>query len=309
MSIKSLAGKATAKIGRQVLIAQKHSPTILIATGVVGTVTSVVLACRATLKVSDVLEDAEKQNAQINERFEADGGNNKVLDKKKLNVKVQTAINVAKLYAPATIVLVGSLAAITGSHIILKRRNAGLVAAYATLDKMFKDYRGRVVEDQGAEKDREYYYGVTEKEIVEEGPNGPEVKYVKGVDVKAMKANAGSMYSRVFDEDNANWDNIPGANAHFVQSQQNYLNDLLVTRGFVFLNEAYDLLGFEYTAAGQQVGWVRNPEQGKGDGYIDFGVWAEGVAAGKNWIINGHKDAMILDFNVDGVVTDLLQKV
>lgn len=308
MSIKTLAGKASAKIGRQVLAAQQHSPTLLVAAGVAGFGATVFLACRATLKLNDVLAEGEEDLKGVDALKENE------VRKKTFSVQLQTAIKVAKLYAPAVIVGGASLAALTGSHIILKRRNAGLVAAYATLDKMYKDYRGRVVQDQGVEKDREYLFGTIEKEIVEEGPNGPEITHVKGYDVAAIKANAHSVYHRVFDYDNPNWSEVPQENQFLVQSAQNHLNDKLRVDGYVFLNDAYDLLGFEKTAAGQMVGWVRSPkldENGvpQGDGYIDFGIWSDGALAGKQKILNGHKEAIVLDFNVDGNVLDLLKKV
>jgi hypothetical protein len=76
----------------------------------------------------------------------------------------------------------------------------------------------------------------------------------------------------------------------------------------VFLNQAYDLLGYEPTAAGQVVGWRKNPEEGEGDNYISFGVWHEGVFKGTQWL-NGDTDSILLDFNVDGPILGALKKL
>lgn len=307
MSIKTLANKATAKFGRQVLIAQHHSPTFLVAAGVAGFGATIFFACRATLKLSDVLEKGEAELPLITTEDSDD-------KKKTFSIQVKTAIEVAKLYALPVALGVGSIACLTGSHMILKRRNAGLAAALAVTDKMFKDYRGRVVADQGIEKDREYLIGTTEQEVVVEGKNGSELETVKGYDVAKIKANSHSVYYRVFDDENPNWSDSPNEVSFFLRSAQGWLNDKLIVDGVVFLNEVYDFLGFPKTEAGQYVGWVKNPEKDengnpKGDGYIDFGIWADGTEIGKQKILNGHKDAIILDFNVDGHVVQLLQKV
>ena len=41
---------------------KKHSPEILIVAGIAGTVVSAVLACKATVKATAVLEEAKKDN-------------------------------------------------------------------------------------------------------------------------------------------------------------------------------------------------------------------------------------------------------
>lgn len=301
MSMKTLATRITSKVGRQVLVAQKHSPVMLLAVGVVGFGTTVVLACQATLKLEGVLDKTNEGLVNAEE----DGETSDEISKIKFGIKLKTAINVAKLYGPAAVVGAVSFAALTGSHVIMNRRNVGLTAAYAVVHKTFEEYRGRVVADQGVEKDFEYRFGTVEREIVEEGPNGPEVRIIKGLDADAIKKNGPSMYSRIFDETNKNWSQVPHQNQFLVQSTQNYANDKLIRDGHVFLNDVYDMLGMERSQAGSLVGWVSNSESG--DRFIDFGVWNNGTFAGKEWV-TGNSDAIMLDFNVDGVVWDLLDR-
>lgn len=302
MSIKTLADKVTSKVGRQMLVAQKHSPVMLFGVGLVGVATTAILACRATLKMSEVLEEGEEHLKKVELTVTEDG---EEVEKASFSVKLQTAIKIAKLYAPAVLVGVASVGALTGSHVILRKRNAGLAAAYALVDKSFKEYRGRVVADQGTEKDFEYRFGMTEREIVEEGKNGPEVKIIKGIDAEGMKSKGPSMYSRIFDETNSNWSKVPNQNQFFIQSVQNHANDMLRVKGKVYLNDVLDMLTMDRCDAGQVVGWVRNSDDG--DGYIDFGVWNGSTFAGKEWV-TGNVDGILLDFNVDGVVLDLLKK-
>jgi hypothetical protein len=302
VSLKSLAYKVSSKVGRQVAITKYHSPVIMFGVGIVGVGTTAVLACRATLKMSEVLSEGEEHIKNVETAAEVVEEDAK---KAVMGIKLQTAIKIAKIYAPAVIVGVASVGFLTGSHIILRKRNAALTAAYTIVDKSFKEYRARVVADQGADKDREYRFGVTEKEIVEEGPNGPETKFVKVLgDENTGKGH--SSYARIFDETHPSWSDVPNANTFFIQSRQNHANDLLRLNGVVFLNDVYDLLGMERSEAGQIVGWVSD---GEGDGYIDFGIWNAGVYSGKEWLVHGHQDGIILDFNVDGPVHKKLRKV
>lgn len=304
MSIKSLAGKVTSKIGRQVLVAQKHSPAFLFAVGVVGIGASTVLACKATLKLDKIIDESKEKLDDI-------ALDSKVEDKKKssMNVKTRLAIDIAKLYMPAAAIGLASLAAVTGSHVILQRRNAAVTAAFVGVDRMFKDYRKRVVEEQGKGKDLEYLLGVEEKEIAEEGETGIEVKTVKSLKTSVLEQQGYSPYAVLFDETNQNWDPRPNQNQFFLRSRQNWANDLLSKHGKLYLNDVFDLLGFERTDAGQVVGWVSNPENNEGDGLIDFGMVDGTLFDVKAWITEyGHKDGIILDFNVDGIVLDFLKK-
>jgi hypothetical protein len=87
----------------------------------------------------------------------------------------------------------------------------------------------------------------------------------------------------------------------FLQCQQNYFNQQLKARGHVFLNEIYDAIGLERSKAGTIVGWVTD---GNGDGYIDFGMFEDASRR----FINGIEPSILLDFNVDGVIYDLIER-
>lgn len=297
MNLKVVKNKLTSKIGRQILLTQKHSPTLLFGAGAAGVVVTVVLACRATLKMSDVLDDGEKNlQAVVTEDINDDSelSDSEKIAKASKNVKLHTALTIAKLYAPAVIVGTLTVGALTGSHVVLSRRNIGLTAAYSALDKGFREYRGRVVEEYGKEKDAEFRYGVGDREIAVETDDGIAVKTVRVLN----PTSTFSIYSRVFDEYNTNWRDVPAYNQLFIQSQQNYANDLLRARGHVFLNEVYNMLGFEHSKEGAVVGWVR----GEGDDYIDFGVFTDQFE-GKEFVV-GNSREIHLDFNVDGVIYD-----
>lgn len=307
MSLKSIGRKASARIGRHLMPVKTHSPTLLMGAGVIGVTASVVLACRATLKLSEVLEHGEENLKKVDaaqDKFEEEE-----LQKAAFGVKLKVAVDVAKLYAPSALLLGGSLTLIVASNRILNKRNAGLAAAYTVIDKSYKEYRGRVREELGEEKDFEFANGISTAEVVVDGKNGPETVTVSGLDQEAIENEDQEIsYRRVFNRKNKNWRDGGNLNQFFLQMVQDEMNALLRLQKYVFLNDVYDALGFPRTMVGQVVGWVKNPKDGEGDGYIDFGVWNEGVYEGKKWL-NGEKDAMLLEFNVDGPILGALPKV
>ena len=306
MSLTAIKNKVTSKIGRQVLITQKHSPTLLFVAGTVGVVATVVLASRATLKMEELIGEAEALKEGFDEavgKTLKSGEKYTEEDAKQDGIvaKTQTALKIVKLYAPTIAVGIVSIGCFTGSHVILNRRNVALTAAYGAVDKAFREYRGRVIDEFGVGKDREFRFGSISREVAVETDEGTSVKTIKGADPEFAKKSGGrSMYSVVFDEGNRNWRPTWGHNQMFLRSQEQYANDLLSRDGYVYLNDVYRMLGFERTKAGQVVGWVK----GNGDDYISFGILDNGYES--TLFVNGDERSVWLDFNVDGVVLDLM---
>ena len=298
MNFSSIKNIITSKSARQILITQKHSPTILFGVGVVGVIGTVVLASRATLWMDAVVDDAQKKLSKAHDLHES--GNEDYTDTKYKQdiamIYASTAGTIVKLYGPAFIVGVISIGSLSGSHIILTRRNVGLTAAYAAVEKGFAEYRARVTEEFGSDKERELHYGVetvVEKKVDANGKT-------KEVAVKRIGPNSGSMYARFFDNRSSSWSDRPEYNMLFLRAQQNHANDRLSSRGHVMLNDVYDSLGIERTSAGCVVGWKKD----EGDGYIDFGIF-DGQNMDRFYdFVTGHEGAILLDFNVDGTIYD-----
>lgn len=277
----------TRSLGRGSLILRKHGPTIGFVGGVAGVVTSTVMACRATLKLADELPE-------MKHKLEQAKSTNHLSDTEKTKdvayVYTHNTLAVARLYGPSVIVGVVSIAALTGSHVTLNRRNAGLTAAYAAVSKAYDEYRDRIREEVGEERELDIYRGVTQEKTKLNGDS-------KKSEVSVIDPNKRSPYSRIFDECSSEWTKNPEINRIFITCQQNYLNNRLQVIGHVFLNEAYDALGFERTSAGAVVGWVISED---GDNFIDFGIFE----AYNSPFVNGLERSVILDFNVDGPIWD-----
>lgn len=313
MNFSNAIQTAKFAIGRGGLILKKYSPEILTAAGVIGTVGSTVLACKATLKVEDILDEAKKKSNLINAvhdgEIEVDAEyTDKDYSKDLLVNRTQTAVKLIKLYGPAISLGALSIAAILGGQHILRKRNVAVMAAYKLCEESFNNYRSRVKGELGEEKDRQFYYGITE-ETVKEKVKSKDGK-TKTVTKKVEKApdHLYSQYARFFDEANINWDKSPEQNMYFLKMVQNQMNDKLKARGHVFLNEVYDALGFDRSEAGQLVGWVWNKDNTAmeaGDGYIDFGIF-DGNDCAKRAFVNGDERSILLDFNIDGMIYDLI---
>ena len=290
-------------------VVEKHSPEILAGVGVIGVVASTVMACKATMKLNDILEESKETRDKIKEvesnpRYEAEYSHEDA--KKDLTINyTQTAMKIAKLYAPAVILGSASLGCLLASNDILRKRNAALSAAYMTVDKSFKEYRQRVVDRFGEEVEKEIRYNIKAEEVTSTvvTEDGSETTVTETV--KTMDPNLYSDYAKFFDEASPYWQKDPEYNLMFLKSQQQYATDLLRARGRLFLNEVYDMLGIEKTKAGQIVGWVYNPENPIGDNFVDFGIFdmsKERVRA----FVNGYEPNILLDFNVDGNIWDLM---
>lgn len=307
--MKGLKEKLVRSFYKTEMKVKKHSPEILAAVGVVGVVTSAVVACKATLKVNDVIDDAKEDIDKI-KAVESDpeyADKYTVEDARKdlAIVYCQAGIKLVKIYAPAVALGTVSLTCLLASNHILKKRNAALSAAYMTVDKSFKEYRNRVAERFGEEVEKEIRYNIKAKtfKTVDEDGNvvEEEVKVAEGAD----DPNQYSDYARFFDETCAAWHRDPEYNLMFLKSQQSYANDMLKAHGRLFLNEVYRMLGIPETKAGQVVGWVYDPDCPIGDNFVDFGIYDISKERVRDFV-NGYEASILLDFNVDGNIWDLM---
>lgn len=296
--MKYVPNTVSQKIGRSILQTQKHSPTILFGTGVIGVVATAVLTARATLKLEETLETAQKNLYAAKERSDLHLNQYSEQEYKKAAavVYIRAIGSIAKLYSPAVVVGVATIGSLTGSHRILTNRNTSLMAAYSVLLKGFDEYRARVLEDVGPDKERELRYGSETHEIVEETETGPQVKQIKRVGPAGA-----SIYARFFDESSGSWDPHPAYNLMFLRIQQTYCTDKLHAQGHLFLNEVYERLGLDHTPTGAVCGWVMSKDSG--DNYVDFGIYNGDSPAARDFV-NGHNNSILLDFNCDGQIYD-----
>lgn len=278
-----ISQSVTRALGTMTLQAKRNSPHIFFGAGVVGLGVSTVLACRATLKLERTLDEVKErvEKARVAEHI-TESERPRVM----AVVYVKGAVKIGALYAPSVVLGAASVAALTGSHVQLARRNSALSATLALVTQAYDDYRERVREEVGEEKELDIYRAVTTQEVTVDG---------KKQLVKVADPNRHSVYARCFDETSWQWQKNAELNRIFLQHQQNYLNHQLNARGYVFLNEVYEALGMDHSSSGAVVGWLA---KGNGDGYIDFKMFEVDNAD----FINGRERSIWLDFNVDGQI-------
>ena len=304
--------KASRLVGRAGLQLKKYSPEILLGLGIAGTVTSTVMACKATLKVHEVIDKTKSDIDDIHEATETgitQAGEEYTLEDSKKDLAIvyaQTGLKLVKLYAPAIALGALSVTGIVASHNILRKRNIALAAAYTVVDQGFKDYRGRVIERFGKDLDRELRYNIKAKEVEETvvHEDGTEQKVKKTV--KVADPNKYSEFARVFECGSEGWDENPEYSLAFLKNQQAWANNKLKSQGYLFLNEVYDMLGIPRTSAGQIVGWIYDEVHPIGDNFVDFGIYDPSNPKASDFV-NGREKNIVLDFNVDGVIWELIQ--
>lgn len=319
MKKPEIANKFTRTVGKAGLTVKKYSPEILMATGIVGVVASAVLACKATTKLDAVLENAksdvdavhaakdrghivisvDEETGEVTTEEYTDEDHKKDL----AIVYAKNGVKFAKLYGPAVVLGATSIGCILASNNIIRKRNVALAAAYNVADTAFKEYRGRVIERFGEELDRELRYNIKAQEIeelvVDENGNETVVK------TTVNAANEPSDYARFFDEYCKGWSKSPEANLYYLRQIQSYCNKKLQSQGYLFLNDVYKELGIRPTSVGQVVGWIYDEANPVGDNYVDFGIY-DLHNEDKRLFVNGRERSILLDFNVDGVIYDMI---
>lgn len=300
-----LIGKATRLFYNSKATIQKHSPEILLVAGIAGTVVTTVIACKKTLKVKDIM-DEHRATVETIKICSEDPSKEYTEDDKNKDLTItytQTGVSLLKLYAPAIGLGVLSITAIVSSHKIMRNRVGALAAAYAIVDRSFKNYRSNVVDRFGKNVDNELRHNIKAELVKEKDKDGKSVKKEVQVIDGDNEIMSHSDYARFFDSACSNHTKDPEFNLMYLRHQQSYCNELLKSRGYMFLNEVYDILDIPRTKAGQSVGWLYNKDESKatGDNYIDFGLYDPKNEPARRFV-NGTEYNVLLDFNVDGVI-------
>lgn len=309
--------KVPAKFAKFGLLCKKHSPEIMVVAGTVLVIGGTIMACKKTIKAHDILEQANREIKEIDQAktMAADPSSEQsYTDKDARNDRMiiygQTAGRLFMNYAPAILAIGAGLGLMLGAHKILLTRNAALTAAYSKLLAGYNAYRTKVANTIGTDEEKLLSAGANKMDISVEDEDGNS-KNIKNAMVVEDDGTTHSIYARIFDECNPNWSRNPVSNLTFLRAQQNFANDALRAKGYLFLNDVYEMLGFPKTSEGQIVGWYydpRNEVEGHiGDDYVNFGIYDQLYkSAAKREFINAAEPCVWLDFNVDGVMYNLI---
>nr|DAH12869.1 MAG TPA: hypothetical protein [Caudoviricetes sp.] len=288
----------------------KNKPEIYFGVGIACGAGAIACAFRAGTKAKDILETSKKEISEVHEVWNNDKISEEVYSEKDYKKDLviaygRAAGRVAKAAAPVLVFANLSLAFLSKSNRIHKARSAAFGLAYSGLSDHFDKYRERVIKEVGEEADKMYMNDIYKKDIEIEEVNEKgetKTKKIKNAKVINRPPEEYSPFAKFFDEGCPNFrPDRPEDNLMFLRSQERYANDILHTRGYIFLNEVYESLGIPLTESGQYVGWML----GNGDDMVDFGIYDIYKEANRDFV-NGYEPVILLDFNVDGVISNLL---
>lgn len=141
-----------------------------------------------------------------------------------------------KCYIPAVGAGAATLASIFGSNVLNKKQQANLLAAYTTVDRAYKRYRAKTAEMLGEDGEAEIRSNIAKDQIKK-----AKVTIDRPADQILFYDEMGERYFTTTFED-------------IVEAEQK-LNLLFVARGYVSLNDFYQLLDISETEFGSMVGW------------------------------------------------------
>lgn len=321
MGFLNTIAKGTMAIARNsVKMIYDHKETGLLVAGVLAGTGATVLACRATIKAVDIIEEHNEINEMIKEAKNYPEQYSEE-DEKQDKVKnyLNTGKKIALAYAPAAALGATSIFCLVAQHKLLLNKVttleetvASLSAAYAAIDTAFRNYRKRVVDKYGEEEDRYFRYG-EHKETVdvttvdEKGKTKKKKETVTVVDdisdtgyAKFITYGNKLMCYKDAQHHEVDWDRT----LRQIKCQESLAQQKLECDGYLFLNDVYDMLDLPKTKAGQVVGWIFDPEDHSIDSHVDLNIFRP-----VNYqTINGYEsDGIWIDPNVDGVIIDKVQ--
>lgn len=252
---------------------KKASPELLLVGGIACIVGGTVLACRATKKADDILEEGREKVDGFKEELEAANQPDvqlPVADIKKdiIKTKIHTFSKLAVTYAPAAALGSAGVAMIFTSHGIMQKRQGALLASYNALDAMFKTYRARVLaEDDGKDRDHRYLHGDVKdiRDLTEDEMN--EFEFVDRINQAAanMVNDSGwyDQYTCRFDaKSSSRFSMHPFTNLNVIHETEMIATARFREKGYICLNEILHELGMDPVPWGQLVGriWKRGEE-------------------------------------------------
>jgi hypothetical protein len=223
-------------IHQVVVIASKfmkdHSPTILTAVAIAGSVTTTVLAVKATPQAVERLNKASEKKYQAN----PDGGPGSS------RLTVWETIKVAyPVYIPAVAMTAVTIGCIVSANSINTRRNAALLGAYALTETAFKEYQDKVTSEIGQNKERK----IRDELVVDQMRKNPrdfhnEMVVLNGTEQWCYDVPSG----RYFKSD-----------MESIRKAQNEINAEAIRNMWATQTQFYDMIGLRSNGMSDEFGW------------------------------------------------------
>lgn len=199
-----------------------HSPAILTAFGISGTVTTAYLAAKAAYASRPALDE---------------GFHKADLYKKSFEIREQASL-VWKMYIPAATTAVFTVTCIIAATKVGQRRTAALTAAYSITEKAFDEYRDKVTEKLGEKKEKAIRDEVNQ-DRVNNNPPSREIIVASG-HVLCLETYSGRYFT---------------SDMETLRRAQNDINAKLHREDVASLSDFYYIIGLPLTSHSTVVGW------------------------------------------------------
>lgn len=206
----------------------EHSPEILLGIGITGMLSSTILAVKATPKVYTMIEKEKEVR-----RLECEPELTKV-DILKMSWKP---------YLPAVISFGASTACLIGANSVNAKRNAMLATAYKLSERALVEYKDKVIEVVGEEKEKEIRDKVAKDKVAKDAVANKEVIITNKGDTLCYDSISGRYFKSDVDK---------------IKKAENVLNHTMICNDYCSLNEFYDEIGLDATEMGSAIGWSIN---------------------------------------------------
>ena len=291
---------------------KRHSPELLIAGGILSAAASVGLGIYATTKLNKVVKpyndkiDEIKKNLNDDNKIQNNEVDVKQLKKELTTTYIKASLKITALYLPSVLCFGSSVCCVLGSHKIMRGRNLALAAACSTLEQSYAAYRARVKKEFGEEVEEKLFNNVTKEKVEVIDPKTGKTK-TKTIEVENPSDDN---WKVIFDNGNYCWENNALLNFEYLMNKQDFLNDKLMRKGYMFLNEVYEelgyttaMLGYKKARASHILGWIYDPKDTTRNSYISFGLTQPGTRVPLPRVaeqIQNNFPSFALSFNVDG---------
>lgn len=287
----------THAIGAARLALKAKAPTIMVVSGVTAMTAGTVVACKQTLKIDGILEEhvPELEKIEKGEDLLIPSYTPEDAQSDRIKVYTRVTVDMVKLYAVPATLFIGGACLVFGGHRIMLRREATLAIAFTGLKKAFDAYRGRVVDSFGSEADQAMMNGWRKREVIDD--ESGEVGIANSRDWDSNH----DPYNRIFEQGATTaWKPDLGTNKMFISQQRRFAQERLNRRGYLYLSEVYESLGFPESDVSRVVGWKirQHPDGSKDFPMVDFGL---DKPHPDDWKYDAER-AIYLDFNCQGLI-------
>lgn len=248
-----LINKMPKLVQTMVAKADKNAPVILTAIAVVGVVSTAIAAVKASPKAEEVIDDAKDTISGVKQEADEKGWTEDEVKQTVKEIKIDTAKELAKIYAPTIISGVGTITCIIGAQKLSLRRQAALAAAYNLTESTLREYQKKAREILGEKKEAEIQDYVAKRKL-EKNPMD---------DAKVVVTGKGDYLC--YDEISGRYFRSSSAK---IQAAVNDLNFQLLNELRCTLNDFYQLLGLEEIGFGDEMGW--DVDDGKLETYYSY---------------------------------------